>query len=413
MTEGTMVADTKLDSRCEYSNPIKALGHTFRHLFDFSGRATRKEFFMSLVGFAGLWCLFIWCGTLLGHGEKVAMICLFSVPSLTSLMVRRYHDFGYDGVLVVIVMLVFPLWIFYMPYLVIKCMLRASQEGCNDYGVSSRRLPLVMEGLPIMFPTRKSVGCAGWGCLTILLAIASVFIYVYIVLPPYVTHGQYSERVRPVIENVRTQIGLHIYEYGKLPGVNGVYAGRNGLYASPIQTFILDQDAPDGKYVPAYCADDYQTAIPIKEGDQLKPQMRHFAVDVGLDVSDLRDSMCKPSGYKYWATMASSNVYAYCIGYFPSDDCQMKPGTGYAVLEIFSTTAGKSLRHVAYWRRYKPIDDARIVLRPATNAIETAQSAGEGTCWLGHPELYLSSDPGKMEQGIRELKEAGWPFDDN
>ena len=110
--------------------------------------------------------------------------------------------------------------------------------------------------------------------------------------------------------------------------------------------------------------------------------------------------------------MASSNTYAYCIGYFPSDDCQMTPGTGYAELEISSTTVGKDLRH-ATWQRYKPIDDARIVLRPATNTTETVQSAGEGTCWLGHPELYLSSDPEKMEQGIRELKDAGWFFGDN
>lgn len=414
MSESTATADAKANIGCEYSNPIKALGHMFRHLFDFSGRATRKEFLMSLVGLAGLLCALLLCGIFWDLGDLLVLIGTVGVLSLTSLMVRRHHDFGYDGVVVVIAVLVFPLWIFSIPFLVIECMLHASQDGCNKYGMSSGRPSLVADGKSVtMFPVKKSFGCSGWGCLTLLVMAVAMWLLLNLpfLFPHVITHAQYAAEVLPAISDVRAKIGHCLDERKLLPGVSIESESDNGLYTSSVQTFVLNRDASDGKYVPAYCADDYRTVISVGGGNQPQHQMRHFVGDVVLDLSNLHGKKCTPAGYRYWATGVSSNCYAYCVGYFPADDCHLRPGTGYAVLEISATD--KSVRRTATWERYKPIDSARIVLRPATNAAETARSVGEGTCWLGHPKLYLSDNLEKVEQGIRELKDAGWSFDDD
>jgi len=80
-------------------------------------------------------------------------------------------------------------------------------------------------------------------------------------------------------------------------------------------------------------------------------------------------------------------------------------------VEILSATEERR-RKTAIWERYGSVDETcNIILRPATNAVETAKSAGKGTCWLGHPELYLSDDPEKVKRGIRELEDAGWSFE--
>lgn len=254
----------------------------------------------------------------------------------------------------------------------------------------------------------KSFGCAGCGCLCIVVVIiigwASFFVLP--LLHQHVNQAQYSGRVLPQVGEIRTRVGIYVYDKGTLPGIDASSTGGNGVCMSLIQTFVRNQDGSSEEYVPGCCTDDYQTVIPVGRGDQPQLQARHFAYDVGLQTSDLRDSTCKPSGYRYWVAVSSSNAYAYCVGYFPSDDCHLEHGTGYAVLEISSA----SLRQTAIWERYKPAGSMRIVLRPATNCIETAQTAGEGSCWLGRPELYLSDDPGKAEQGIRELKDAGWSF---
>ncbi len=132
-----------------YGNPISALRYFFKHYTDFSGRATRYEFWMTHLSlFIVLIPVFI-LGLILGEllaetsvDDEIAIIplvlllCIFGIviliPSL-ALCWRRLHDSGKSGALY---------FLSFIPYIgeliLLVFFLLDSERGTNQYGPSAK-----------------------------------------------------------------------------------------------------------------------------------------------------------------------------------------------------------------------------------------------------------------------------------
>lgn len=132
-----------------YGNPISALRYFFKHYTDFSGRATRYEFWMTQLGlFIVLIPVFILGLILRGLlaetsvDDEIAIIplalllCIFGIvvciPSL-ALCWRRLHDSGKSGALY---------FLSFIPYIggliLFVFFLLDSERGTNQYGPSEK-----------------------------------------------------------------------------------------------------------------------------------------------------------------------------------------------------------------------------------------------------------------------------------
>lgn len=124
-----------------YGNPISALRYFFKHYTDFSGRATRYEFWMTQLG---LFIVLI-LGSILGglltetsvdDGPLVLLLGVFCIvvliPSL-ALCWRRLHDSGKSGALYFLGLI---------PYIggliLLVFFLLDSERGTNKYGPSEK-----------------------------------------------------------------------------------------------------------------------------------------------------------------------------------------------------------------------------------------------------------------------------------
>jgi uncharacterized membrane protein YhaH (DUF805 family) len=106
------------------------------HYFDFSGRATRKEYWMFQFLIAVLYLVTFLLGILLQLDRTLSlavvifMVGFFILPCI-SIQVRRFHDVGYSGWWVLITL--FP----YVGALFSFCICCwSSQTGTNSYGVN-------------------------------------------------------------------------------------------------------------------------------------------------------------------------------------------------------------------------------------------------------------------------------------
>ena len=109
----------------------------------------------------------------------------------------------------------------------------------------------------------------------------------------------------------------------------------------------------------------------------------------------------------------NTDAYAYVIGVFGDSD-GLPSGTGYAVIEIVNPSA--EAKFVGTWKRNTAVetDAGQIVMQDNT---ESGIGSGNGTstkkknlCWIGVPNLYLSTTKSEVATGIKDLRDAGWEF---
>lgn len=131
-----------------YGNPISALRYFFKHYTDFSGRATRYEFWMTQLGLFIVSIVVLIPGSILGvllaasgYDEiaiipLVLLLCILcivtSIPAL-ALCWRRLHDSGKSGALY---------FLHFIPYIggliLLVFFLLDSERGTNKYGPSEK-----------------------------------------------------------------------------------------------------------------------------------------------------------------------------------------------------------------------------------------------------------------------------------
>lgn len=132
-----------------YGNPISALRYFFKHYTDFSGRATRYEFWMTQLGLFIVSIVVSILGLILGCllaetsvDDEIAIIplvlllCIFYIVILIPSMAlcwRRLHDSGKSGALY---------FLHFIPYIggliLFVFFLLDSERGTNKYGPSEK-----------------------------------------------------------------------------------------------------------------------------------------------------------------------------------------------------------------------------------------------------------------------------------
>ena len=177
----------------------------------------------------------------------------------------------------------------------------------------------------------------------------------------------YTGEAIPTLGNLRTKIGLYLYEKGCLPGLE---AGTNGTADVKCLCKLLDVDDQE------------------LTGRQLKPN--HVQ-------------------YRAFGGGCKSGVYAYVIGAF-GDGNGLAAGTGYAVIEILNFAVRDRRKFIGTWRRYKPQGDEQVMLRTSAESgvADGSQAKDKNVCWLGDPTGYLSTDVATVQKAIEQLKRAGW-----
>lgn len=121
-------------SSCAYSNPFKALRYVCLHC-TYQGRATRKEYWMAMLGYYLIIGLLIGLLSVASPAVICIALCVFLLLTLVILPLhcRRLHDIGWSGRW---------LMIHFVPYigdialLILIC--RDSQRGTNKYGPSEK-----------------------------------------------------------------------------------------------------------------------------------------------------------------------------------------------------------------------------------------------------------------------------------
>lgn len=129
-------APVLLSTDCSYSNPFSAIVNMFKHYADVKGRATRKEYWMSALGYILFFILFQTSAIMIGSTLLVGLCLLFQLASIVpmiSLQVRRLHDIGKSGWFILIGATPMIGGIILIVFYCID-----SQRGTNGYGPSEK-----------------------------------------------------------------------------------------------------------------------------------------------------------------------------------------------------------------------------------------------------------------------------------
>ncbi len=182
--------------------------------------------------------------------------------------------------------------------------------------------------------------------LVVILIVTILSVSMLPLLQPFVTEAQYAAEAIPVIGNLRTKIGLYLYDKGVLP-----YDDTVGNPQNVVQTWkVKEGDTTGDVFEPSYYQFDTGTAE--DPTPYVKPDV-HVQNLLDIDYQDLKGKRSKPTHYQY--LVLSTNASSYVIGCF-GDGKGLKAGTGYAVCELNFPKAGRKL--VGTWKRYKSFDDA-------------------------------------------------------
>ena len=224
-------------------------------------------------------------------------------------------------------------------------------------------------------------------------------------LPRFVTEAQYAAEPIPVIGNLRTMVGIYMYEINRLPGLGlnsdetVAATSQLGARLSRVQTFSGME--------PAAWAADFGSVIVVTNGN-------HVVRELDVSAYDMMGAKSRPAHYQYRGEMREGTNYVYVVGAFGDGD-GLKAGTGYAVIELVNVDAG--VKAVGTWERYKPVSDPKqIVMVNAEEArkyfkCDSPEQAQRMTiCWVGDTDALMSGDKARVEQAVEELKQAGWAF---
>lgn len=255
-----------------------------------------------------------------------------------------------------------------------------------------------------------------------LLVVMLIVVILTISLLPFfqgaIIRAQYTAEAIPVIGDLRLKTELHRYEPGGLPGVRPVEGLDNVTHASAptagvdtyTQTYAVDDDAATvvAQFFPAVLNGVESDLI-----DRESPWV-HFSRNIEASASDFVGRRMKPTDV-FYNGFQGGNGYVYALGAFGGgEESRLRPGSGYAVLEVVNRNVDVNMKIVAEWRRFVegPLeDDATQVLMLSGVDGGFAPPADwdeSGICYTGDPTLLLSNDEDLVRDELNVLTLAGW-----
>lgn len=247
--------------------------------------------------------------------------------------------------------------------------------------------------------------------LVVILIVTILSVSMLPLLQPFVTEAQYAAEAIPVISNIRTKIGLYVYEKAKLPYDTSLLEGMQPH--TQVETWMVKTDAQsDDVFNPAYynvadLSDSKRTApfTPTEITDTTE-KGAHIQNMLDIDYQDLKGKRSKPVHYQYLAL--STNTSSYVIGCFGNGN-GLKAGTGYAVCELNFPLANRKL--IGTWKRYKSYNDEAGAIG-FTNNVDPDEDTGKVLdCYVPtYQTLSDATDEETVNNIVSLMTGAGWEF---
>ena len=248
--------------------------------------------------------------------------------------------------------------------------------------------------------------------LVVILIVTILSVSMLPLLQPFVTEAQYAAEAIPVIGNIRTKIGLHVYEKGRLPYDTSLLADMKPH--EQVETWMVSTTVSGGGddvYSPAfYSVADIATPrnepCTTTEITDTVEKGAHIQNMLDIDYQDLKGKRSKPVHYQYLAL--STNTSSYVVGCFGNGN-GLKAGTGYAVCELNFPKANRKL--IGTWKRYKSYNDDAGAIAFTNDETPDTDTGKVFDCYVPrYDDIKDLEAAEQVENIVNTMTGAGWEF---
>lgn len=246
--------------------------------------------------------------------------------------------------------------------------------------------------------------------LVVILIVTILSVSMLPLLQPFVTEAQYAAEAIPVIANMRTKIGLHVYEKAKLPYDTTLLAAM--VPQQQVETWMVSSSATgDDVYNPAYysvsdISGKRSTPFTTTEITDTTQKGAHIQNMLDIDYQDLKGKRSKPVHYQYLAL--NTNTASYVIACFGNGN-GLKAGTGYAVCELNFPLASRKM--IGTWKRYKSYNDQAGAIGFTNDDTPDDDSGKVLDCYVPpYDELEAATTESAVNNIVGAMTGAGWEF---
>ena len=244
--------------------------------------------------------------------------------------------------------------------------------------------------------------------LVVILIVTILSVSMLPLLQPFVTEAQYAAEAIPVIGNLRTKIGLYVYEKGHLP-----YDEDKLSTFEQVETWVVDSQKNDVYLPTLYRFEDQGTkrtaAVSLDPATGISDTTQrggHIGNMLDIDYQDLKGKRSKPIHYQYLAI--STNTSSYVVGCFGNGD-GLKAGTGYAVCELNFPVVGRKL--IGTWKRYKSYNDEAGAIAFSKGADPDTDTGKVLDCYVPeYSQVQNVTDSEGVDNIVNLMVGAGWEF---
>ena len=245
--------------------------------------------------------------------------------------------------------------------------------------------------------------------LVVILIVTVLSVAMLPLLQPFVTEAQFAAEGIPAVGNIRTKIGVYVYDQSHLP-YDPLDTTIN--QHTEVQAWTYATGKTDS-YVPCTYAYGTQDTItwPTTGKDSAAAKAPTVWNLLDMDWQDFSGKRTKPLNFQYF--VINKDTSSYVVGCFGYKEKGLKEGCGYAVCEINFPAAGRKL--LGTWKRYKSYSpDNQVSLIFTKNKNPDATSGKVLSCYV--PDYTAEKDMNKANQdaAIDGLKNAmigcGWEF---
>ena len=246
--------------------------------------------------------------------------------------------------------------------------------------------------------------------LVVILIVTILSVSMLPLLQPFVTEAQYAAEAIPVISNIRTKIGLYVYEKARLPYDTSLLTRM--IPHTQVETWQVSSTATgDDIFNPAYY--DVLTSnskradsVSTTEITDTTEKGAHIQNMLDIDYQDLKGKRSKPVHYQYLAL--STNTSSYVIGCFGNGN-GLKAGTGYAVCELNFPLANRKL--IGTWKRYKSYNDEGGSIAFTNDDTADGDTGKVLDCYVPkYDELKDAATEEAVNEIVKSMTGAGWEF---
>ncbi len=244
--------------------------------------------------------------------------------------------------------------------------------------------------------------------LVVILIVTILSVSMLPLLQPFVTEAQYAAEAIPVIANLRTKIGLYVYDKGHLPYDETALSTFGKVETWMVQTGATSDDLYNPATYDFTSQDAKRTAsVDRDEISDTSEKGGHVGNLLDVDYQDLKGKRSRPIHYQYLAV--STNTSSYAIGCF-GDGNGLKTGTGYAVCELNFPLAGRKL--IGTWKRYKSYnDEAGSIVFTDTDQNVDSDTGKVLDCYVPkYDDVKDIATSEEVDNIVNSMVGAGWEF---